>query len=95
MASLLSNRRHYQESWKEVSREKFTEEDINSIKSIDVVASNYGISAHIEFNNGECDYIPISKELDLSIGQILEPHKCFLVHLQRGIQTTDKLLYEE
>lgn len=91
---LLDNRVVYAKTWEEVSRENFTEEDINSIEEIKVVPANYGKSARVAKKNGFI-FFSLSRECaDIPVDTILDPEKCTIVHLKRGMdQTTDKLLY--
>lgn len=90
---ILANRVLYNKTWQEDYREKFTEEDINMIESITVVAGNFGISAKVEMADGDTFY-PIHRDSSpLAVGDTLKPELCTIIHLKRGDATTEKLLY--
>lgn len=93
--SILSNLglRTYKPSWIETSREKFDAEDIEVIESITVVTSNYGLSGEILWVSKEVSYIPLSRECrDVVVGETINPEDCWIVHLERAGETTEKLL---
>lgn len=93
--SILSNLglRTYKPSWIETSREKFDAEDIEIIESITVVTSNYGLSGEILWVSKEVSYIPLSRECkDVVVGETINPEDCWIVHLERAGETTEKLL---
>lgn len=93
--SILSNLglRTYKPSWVETSREKFDAEDIEVIESITVVTSNYGLSGEILWISKEVSYIPLSRECrDVVVGETINPEDCWIVHLERAGETTEKLL---
>ena len=90
---LLDSRTTYNKSWEEVSRENFSQDDLNIIENIEVVPANYGKSARVSKPNGFC-FFSLSRECqDLPVGKRLDKEKCVIVHLMRGEQETDKLLY--
>lgn len=85
--------RTYKPSWVETSREKFDAEDIEIIESITVVTSNYGLSGEILWVSKEVSYIPLSRECrDVVVGETINPEDCWIVHLERAGETTEKLL---
>ena len=89
----LSNVKMYNASWVEDSRESFNSEEMSSIKDIEVVPSQYGKSARISIK-GKKGYIPLSAECaNIPVGTKLDKSLCMVVHLVRGEQTCDKLLY--
>ena len=89
----LSNIKMYNASWVEDSRESFNSEEMSSINDIEVVPSQYGKSARISIN-GKNGYIPLSAECaNIPVGTKLVNLLCMVVHLVRGEQTCDKLLY--
>lgn len=93
--SILSNLglRTYKPSWVETSREKFDAEDVEIIESITVVTSNYGLSGEILWVSKEVSYIPLSRECrDVVVGESINPEDCWIVHLERAGETTEKLL---
>lgn len=90
----LSNIKMYNASWTEDSRESFSGEEMSSINDIEVVPSQYGKSARISIN-GKNGYIPLSAECaNIPVGTKLEKSLCMVVHLVRGEQTCEKLLYK-
>ena len=90
---ILSKAVLYAPVWSEAYRTRFDEDDLNSITEIEVVASNYGISARVETTSGNA-YYPISRESSpLNVGDKLDPKRCTIIHLVRGEQETDKLSY--
>lgn len=93
--SILSNLglRTYKPSWVETSREKFDAEDVEIIESITIVTSNYGLSGEILWVSKEVSYIPLSRECrDVVVGETINPEDCWIVHLERAGETTEKLL---
>ena len=93
--SILSNLglRTYKPSWVETSRKKFDAEDVEIIESITVVTSNYGLSGEILWVSKEVSYIPLSRECrDVVVGETINPEDCWIVHLERAGETTEKLL---
>lgn len=90
---LLDSKVLYNKSWEEVSRENFSENDLNEIEEIKVVPAQYGKSARVSTANGYCFYSLSRECADLPVDTVLEKEKCMIVHLQRGDQETDKLLY--
>lgn len=93
--SILSNLglRTYKPSWVETSREKFDAEDVEIIESITVVTSNYGLSGEILWVSKEVSYIPLSRECRaVVVGETINPEDCWIVHLERAGETTEKLL---
>lgn len=90
---LLDSKVLYNKSWEEVSRENFSENDLNEIEEIKVVPAQYGKSARVSTANGYCFYSLSRECADLPVDTLLEKEKCMIVHLQRGDQETDKLLY--
>ena len=85
--------RTYKPSWVETSREKFDAEDVEIIESITVVTSNYGLSGEILWVSKEVSYIPLSRECrDVVVGETINPEDCWIVHLERAGETTEKLL---
>lgn len=85
--------RTYKPSWVETSREKFDAEDVEIIESITVVSSNYGLSGEILWVSKEVSYIPLSRECrDVVVGETINPEDCWIVHLERAGETTEKLL---
>jgi len=91
---LLDSRVTYNKSWEEVSRENFSEDDLNMIEEIRVVPAQYGKSARVSKPNGYC-FFSLSRECaDLPVDTVLDKNKCMIVHLKRGMdQFTEKLLY--
>lgn len=90
---LLDSKTLYNKSWEEVSRENFTEEDLNAIEEIKIVPANWGKSARVSKANGYCFYSLSRECADIPVDTILKKENCVIVHLQRGEQETDKLLY--
>lgn len=89
----LMNIKMYNASWVEDSRESFNSEEMSSISNIEVVPSQYGKSARLTIG-GKNGYIPLSSECsDIPVGTKLDKSLCMVVHLVRGEQTCDKLLY--
>ena len=90
---ILANRVLYSKVWTEDYRENFSQEDLDMIESIEVVAGNYGISAKVEMADGDTFY-PIHRDSTvLAVGDKLDPTLCTIIHLKRGDATTEKLLY--
>ena len=90
---LLDSKVLYNKSWEEVSRENFSDADLKAIEEIKVVPAQYGKSARVSTAKGYCFYSLSRECADLPVDTLLEKEKCMIVHLQRGDQETDKLLY--
>ena len=91
---LLDKAVFYNKSWEEISRENFSESELNEIEEIKVVPAEYGKSARVSTSKGYCFY-SLSRECgDLPVDTVLKKERCMIVHLQRGNdQFTEKLLY--
>ncbi len=90
---ILKNAVLYAPVWTEDYRVRFDEEDLNAITEIEVVASNYGISARVALPDGNA-YYPIHRDSSkLAVGDHLDKNLCTIIHLKRGDQETEKLLY--
>lgn len=91
---LLDKAVFYNKSWEEISRENFSESELNAIEEIKVVPAEYGKSARVSTPNGYCFYSLSRECADIPVDTVLNKEKCMIVHLQRGNdQFTDKLLY--
>jgi len=83
----------YNKVWTEDHRETFSQEDIEQIESIEVVAGDYGTSARVEMADGDT-FFPIHRDsIDLKVGDKLDPQFCTVIYLKRGDARTQKLLY--
>lgn len=90
---ILANRVLYNKVWTEYKREQFSQEDLEMIESIEIVAGNFGISAKVEMTDGDTFY-PIHRDSStLAVGDKLDPTLCTIIYLKRGEATTEKLLY--
>ena len=90
---LLDSRVVYNKTWEEVSRDSFSEADLKAIDEIKVVPANWGKSARVSTTKGYCFY-SLSRECqDIPVDTVLNKEDCMIVHLERGDQETDKLLY--
>lgn len=90
---ILDSKVLYNRAWEEVSRENFSAEDLSKIEEIKVVPAQYGKSARVAVGNSYCFY-SLSRECsDIPVDTLLNKEQCMIVHLQRGEQETDKLLY--
>ena len=84
----------YNKSWEEISRENFSESELNEIEEIKVVPAEYGKSARVSTANGYCFYSLSRECADIPVDTVLKKENCVIVHLKRGMdQETDKLLY--
>lgn len=91
---LLDSKTLYNKSWEEVSRESFTEKELNVIEEIKIVPANWGKSARVSTPTGYCFYSLSRECADIPVDTILKKENCVIVHLKRGMdQETDKLLY--
>ena len=90
---LLDKQIVYAKTWEEASREAFSEEELNKIEEIKVVPANWGKSARLSIGNGYCFYSLSQECQDIPVDTILNKEDCMIVHLERGDQKTDKLLY--
>lgn len=90
---ILNSLNSYQKKWEEISRDVFSQEEMDEILSIEVVPSQFGTSARINLAE-EVKYIPLHKDNPfIPVGTILDKSQCLVVSLVRGNQTTCKLLY--
>ena len=90
---LLDHKVFYAKTWQAIGEDKFSDEEINQIESIEIVAGNYGISAKVETTEGNTFY-PIQRDSSpLKVGDKLDPQYCYIITLKRGDATTEKLRY--
>lgn len=83
MLNVFTTIKTYAGKWSEKSRRAFTAEEISSVKSAVVVASDYGSSVCFHMNDGGYKYIPCSTASKLVIGQTVDVTKAVLVTLQK------------
>lgn len=82
--SILSNLRVYIASkWEVSSSEKLSKEDIKNIDSIEVVDSEFGLSACFHLKSGGQSYMPLSKDSELSVGDEIDPKDAKILTLSR------------
>lgn len=70
--------------WKEVATRKFTSEEIGSVKSAEVISSQYGLSVCFMMKGGGQTYIPLSSDSCLAEGDSVDLAKAEIVTLQRA-----------
>lgn len=79
----LSKLQVYASKWSVTSEDKLSKEDIKAIDEIEVVESEYGLSACFHLVNGGKSYMPLSRDTDASVGDTLDPKKVKVLTLSR------------
>lgn len=70
-----------QNRWIVKSKNDFSSDDIASVKSAEVVASNYGKSVCFHLISGGSTFIPLSKDSKLGVGATIDMKNCSVLTL--------------
>lgn len=81
--NIFDSLRNYAGNWNVVNSRPFTEEEINAVKSAEVVASQYGNSVCFFMKAGGQTYIPLSNQSTLAIGDSVDMKSAKLLKLHR------------
>ena len=79
----LSKLTVYAQSWKEESREKLPASDIKAIDKAEVVNSEFGLSACFFLKSGGRSYIPLSRDVEAEVGDVIPLNKAQVITLSR------------
>lgn len=87
--SIFSTLKRYEGEWKVTKRTDLSVElgDQASSVSLTVVPSEYGMSVEFSFDEGYKQYIPVSTEANLEIGDTPKVGDLDVITLQRGSET--------
>lgn len=81
--SLFSNVKIYAGGWSIKSKDKLGESEFNSIKNAVTVSSEYGVSACFFLKKGGQFYVPMSKDSNVGIGEVLDLNKITVLTLEK------------
>lgn len=85
LENVFSNGPVYGEKWNEVSRRKFNEKEVSSVRSATVVDSKYGKSVCFFMASGGMQFIPLSnKNENTPIGTDVDVKSAEIVELSRS-----------
>lgn len=90
MSNLLNGLKKYASSWTVVNVEDFTES--SSVKSNEVVPSEYGLSVCMELIAGGRVYIPLDRDSSASAGDVLDLTKCKIKTLEKDGEVIYRIL---
>lgn len=94
MSNLFSGIKTYGGKWSVKESRNFTDEETKMVTKIEVVDSDYGLSACFTMTSGVCAYIPMSNDASVNVGDILEPSKCTVLTLEKvGEQDINRIKY--
>lgn len=79
--NVFSTLRIYAGKWSVKSERAFEQEEINAVKSAEVVPSQYGNSVCFIMNNGGMTFIPLSNDSTVGVGESVDLSKAKLVIL--------------
>jgi len=83
LMNIFSTLKSYAGNWSVKSLRSFDAEEISSVKSAEVVASQYGNSVCFIMKAGGQTYIPLSRDSELGVGDKVDLSKAQLVTLER------------
>lgn len=81
--SIFSSLREYGGAWSVKEEAKFDKADLASIKSNEVVASQFGLSVCFSMVNGMKKYIPLSSTCELVEGDVMDLKKSKVIILEK------------
>jgi len=81
--NIFSSLRTYAGNWNVTGSRAFEAEEINAVKSAEVVASQYGSSVCFFMKAGGQTYIPLSNQSSLGVGDSVDLTKARLITLHR------------
>jgi hypothetical protein len=73
----------YAEKWKVIKTRSLSENEVKTIETAIVVPGEYGLSVMFLRKEGGINYIPLSKESTLSVGDVVDLLKLKLVTLSK------------
>lgn len=81
--SLFNNVKIYAGNWSVKSTERLGKDDLEAIKSAVTVSSEFGTSVCFFLKRGGQFYIPVSKDSNVGIGEVLDLEKITVLTLQK------------
>lgn len=84
----------YAESYKEVFKCGFSDENLAVITAAKVTQGTYGLAVKFSLKGGGCFYYPVAKDTACSVGDAVNPAKATMAVLARGFDTS-KINWEE
>lgn len=79
----LDNLRVYAQKWEETARSTFSKADRAKVEKCTVVESDYGLSACFHLVGGGVQYMPLSKDVDLEVGDTIDMEEAEVITLSR------------
>lgn len=89
--NIFSQLRSYAGKWNKVAERHFNQEEINSVKTLSFVESDYGTSACFLMADGSQRYIPVSRNADLSKAGEVTINDIKLITLQRDDKVVNRV----
>lgn len=86
MSNIFSQLPVYAESWQVKDSRSFTSEEIEAVKSAEVVESQYGFSVCFTMLSGGRTYIPVDVNSSVSEGDVIDLKKARLLTLGKNGQ---------
>ena len=83
MQNVFSTLTNYAGNWAVANRRDFNAEEKAAVKSASVVPSQYGSSVCFIMKSGGQTYIPVSRDSELAVGDIVDLDKVQLLTLHR------------
>jgi hypothetical protein len=81
--SLFSNVKIYAGNWNVKSVDKLEQADKDAIKNVVTTSSDYGISACFFLKRGGQFYIPMSRDANVGVGEVLDVDKIEVITLEK------------
>ncbi len=81
--SIFSSLKAYAGKWEVSDSREFTQEEMDLIKSTEVVESTYGLSVKFIRKDGQLNFIPLANDSSLSIGDSLDMAKATVLTLSK------------
>lgn len=79
----LDSLRTYAGSWSVTEKSKLAAGEIKLVDSVEVISSDYGLSMCFMMKAGGRKYVPLSKDCELSEGDIVDPKSIEILTLER------------
>ena len=80
---LLDSLTTYAQSWSESAREKLSVAEVKTIDKIEVVTSEYGLSACFFMKTGGRKYMPLSRDVEAEEGDTIKAKDIEIITLSR------------
>lgn len=91
MANVFDTLKSYAGNWNVTNTRKFSEEEKSAISRTEVVSGQWGLSVCFFMKNGRQNYIPVSQDSNLGVGDSLDINNASLLTLERDGETCLKV----